>query len=149
MRSVIEARAAELSIEHRVHLAGYVDDLAAAYKAMDVCVLPSILEEGLPTSLLEAQLAGLPIVASDIGGTRETIAVGRTGVLVQPNDPESLAHAIVQLSSDPERLAAMAAAARPWVQQSFPLDRMIGQIRQIYLDALHDRERGESRGNAG
>ena len=63
-------------------------------------------------------------MASDIGGTRETIAVGRTGVLVQPNDPESLAHAIVQLSSDPERLAAMAAAARPWVQQSFPLDRI-------------------------
>jgi glycosyltransferase involved in cell wall biosynthesis len=139
MRSLIEARARKLRVEHRVHLAGYVDDLAAAYKAMDVCVLPSILEEGLPTSLLEAQLAGLPIVASDIGGTRETIAVGRTGVLVQPNDPESLAHAIAQLSSDPERLAAMAAAARPWVEQSFPLDRMIGQIRQIYLDAMHDR----------
>jgi glycosyltransferase involved in cell wall biosynthesis len=120
-----------------VHLAGYVDDLIAAYKAMDVCVLPSILDEGLPTALLEAQLAGLPVVASDIGGTRETIDVGKTGVLVRPNDPDGLARAIGQLESDPERLAAMAAAARPWVEESFPLDRMIGQIRQMYLDALH------------
>lgn len=139
MRPLIEARARDLGVQERVHVAGYVQDLPAAYKAMDLCVLPSILDEGFPTSLLEAQLAGLPIVASDIGGTRETIDPGGTGVLVKPNDPESLAHAIAQLSSEPERLAAMGRAARPWVERNFPLDQMIGQIRQIYLDALKHR----------
>ena len=140
MRAAIEARAATLGVADRIHLAGYVDNLATAYRAMDVCALPSILEEGLPTALLEAQLAGVPIVASDIGGTRETIQVGKTGMLVRPNDADSLADALKELSADRARVAAMAAATRPWVQESFPLDRMITQIRGMYLEALQLRE---------
>ena len=148
MRTAIEAAATERGVADKIHVAGYVDDLAAAYRAMDVCALPSILDEGLPTALLEAQLAGVPIVASDIGGTRETIQEGKTGMLVKPNDAESLAAALRQLSSDSARVAAMAAATRPWIQENFRIDHMIAQLRQIYLDALQLRQRGPLAGAA-
>jgi glycosyltransferase involved in cell wall biosynthesis len=136
MKPLIEARAAELGISDRVHIPGFVEDLPTALRAMDVCVLPSILEEGFPTALVEAQMAGLPVVGSDIGGTRETMIPGETGLLARAGDPDSLAAALARLAADPALRAAMAAAAPAWVQRSFPLSAMMDGIRQMYIDAL-------------
>ncbi len=101
MREPIELRLGQLGLADRATVAGYVDDLPGVLDAMDIFTLPSVLEEGLPTAILEAQAAGLPVVASRIGGTHETIDEGRTGFLTISGDARSLADAIRPLAGDP------------------------------------------------
>jgi glycosyltransferase involved in cell wall biosynthesis len=141
MQPILTRRARELGIEARVRVLGYVDDLPAALRAMDVCVLPSVLDEGFPTVLLEAQLAGVPVVGSDIGGTRETMIPGVTGLLAKSGDPADLASKLDRLRRDPDLREAMAAAGPPWVERTFPLSMMMDGVRQMYLDALALRRR--------
>ncbi|MGH9335038.1 MAG: glycosyltransferase family 4 protein [Vicinamibacteria bacterium] len=145
MRASLERRSEALGVRNRIVFAGYVDDLAAAMRAMDIFALPSILDEGLPTAALEAQAAGLPVIASDIGGTSEAIIPGETGVLVRPKDVHALTAAISALSADEARRAAMGLRARSWVQESFSVDRMMSQITAMYHEALstfRERRRG-------
>ena len=83
-RSALERQVEDLGLSERVRFTGYYEDLPGALRAMDIFVQPSIDHEGFPTSVLEAQAAGLPVIASDIGGTHETLDVGTTGILVPP-----------------------------------------------------------------
>lgn len=135
-RAPLEEDAAALGIRDRVMFAGFCDDLPGALRAMDLFAQPSILEEGFPTSVLEAQVMGLPVIASDIGGTFETIDRDRTGVLVPPCDVEALADALRTLALDTDRRAAMAAAARPWIERSFTLADMVRGVTEAYEEAL-------------
>lgn len=134
-RQPLEALAQLLNIEDKVIFTGFYNDLPGALRAMDIFAQPSILDEGFPTSVLEAQAAGLPVVASDIGGTHETIDVGVTGLLTPPKDAEALAKTIRELVADPARRATMAAAAPLWIERSFTLQQMIEQISATYHEA--------------
>ena len=115
---------------------GFYDDLPGAFNAMDLYALPTVLDEGFPTSVCEAQAAGLPVICSDTGGTRETMDPGRTGVLVPSADPGALADALAGLARDPERRRAMGEAARAWIRRSFTLEDMIAQVGATYEEAL-------------
>lgn len=132
----LRRRAAELGLADRVVFTGFYDDLPGALRAMDLFAQPSVLDEGFPTAVLEAQAAGLPVVASDIGGTWETIDRDKTGLLVPPRDADALAGALRALTGDAGRRAAMAAEARPWIERSFTLDTMIRQMRETYHEAV-------------
>ncbi len=135
-RPDLEAQAAHLGISKHVTFPGFVDDLPSALAAMDIFAQPSVLEEGFPTSVLEAQVAGLPVVASDIGGTKETMDVDATGLLARPGDAGSLAEALEQLVRNPERRRAMGAAAPDWIERSFTLEHMIRQVADTYEEAI-------------
>lgn len=132
----LENLTARLGLEGRVTFTGFYDDLPGALSAMDLLAQPSILEEGFPTSVLEAQLAGLPVVASDIGGTAETMDVPSTGLVVPPGDVPALADALSSLIADPERRAAMGKAARQFVEQTFTLENMVAQVCATYHEAM-------------
>ena len=134
-RERIEAEARRLGLLERLCLAGFYEDLAEVFEAMDVFALPSILEEGLPTSALEAQAAGLPIVASDIGGTRETIDIGGSGFLVPPRNARSLAEALRPLITTEHLRRQMGSRARQHIQQSFTLPSMMAQMTALYHEA--------------
>jgi glycosyltransferase involved in cell wall biosynthesis len=95
----------------RLRLLGYRTDVAAIMAAADIFVLPSHFE-GLPMSVIEAMLTGLPVVASDIRGPREQIVPEVTGLLVPPATVEALAEALCRLVADPELRAAMGEAGR-------------------------------------
>lgn len=136
LRRDLEKYATRLGIRDRVVFTGFCEDLPGALRAMDIFAQPSILEEGLPTSVLEAQAARLPVVASDIGGARETIDVGRTGILVPPRDANALAEALISLVMTPPLFKAMSAAARPWIERSFTLENMVRQVTETYLQAV-------------
>jgi glycosyltransferase involved in cell wall biosynthesis len=136
LREALEAQARTLGIAERVVFAGFYDDIPGALRAMDIFAQPSVDHEGFPTAVLEAQGAGLPVIASDIGGTHETMNVGTTGLLVPPADDAALAGAIDRLCSDAALRAQMAAAARPWIESRFTLPDMIAQMTSLYHEAI-------------
>jgi glycosyltransferase involved in cell wall biosynthesis len=107
----LQARISELGLDDCVRLLGSRTDVADIVASLDVFVLPS-LWEGLPTVILEAMALGMPVVATDIPGTRELVFDGRTGLLAPPRDPAKLADAMVRQYWDRERAQAMASAAR-------------------------------------
>jgi glycosyltransferase involved in cell wall biosynthesis len=86
--------------------------------------------------------AGLPVVASDVGGLRDLIANGRTGVLVPPGNPEALADALELLVANPAAAAAIGRAARLDVHQRYSFDRMTASFEDLYLSSLRGRVSG-------
>ncbi len=111
-QAMLTSRIAALGLERHIILAGRQNDVASLLRGSDVFVLPS-LAEGFALALLEAMAAGLPVVATRVGGAEELITPGVNGFLVPPADPEALATALLNvLALEPAVLAAMRAAAR-------------------------------------
>ncbi len=136
LRPSLERQAQDAGLGSRVHFTGFYDDLPGALRAMDIFAQPSVLDEGFPTAVLEAQLAGLPVIASDVGGTRETMQPGVTGLLVPPRDVEALAEAMRTLAGDPDRRTAMRAAGPEWIRRSFTLEDMVRRVSGVYEKAV-------------
>ncbi len=104
-------RSAQLGIEGSVHFLGVREDMPELLNACDVFALASDWE-GHPLSIMEAMAAGLPVVATAVGGVPEIVANGITGLLVSPGDVAALAEALLWLVRNPERRAGMGATAR-------------------------------------
>ncbi len=102
---------AAAGLEDRLRLLGYRDDVPAVLAASDIFVLPSYYE-GLPMSVIEAMLTGLPVVASDLPGTREQVIPEVTGLLVPPRQAAPLAAALQRLVHNPRLREAMGTAGR-------------------------------------
>ena len=98
-------------LDDRLRLLGYRDDVAAVLAAADIFVLPSYFE-AMPLSVIEAMLVGLPVVASEVGGIREEVVSGVTGLLVAPRQPVPLAGALRHLAGDADLRAKMGCAGR-------------------------------------
>jgi len=115
----------------RLRLLGYREDVANLLAAADVFALASRFE-GLPMSVIEAMLCGLPVVACDIRGPREQVVHGETGLLVPSGDADALATALRDLLADPARRAAMGAAGRARAVDRYDEARIVART----LDAL-------------
>jgi len=135
-KTELEEKTVSLGLSNVVKFAGFCDDLPEALAAMNLFAQPSVQQEGLPTSILEAQSAGLPVIASDIGGVNETLQNNVTGLLVPPGDATALANAIVSLANDAERRRAMGEAGRSRAATEFALNRMVQQVAQTYEEAI-------------
>lgn len=122
----------------RILFLGHRDDVPAVLAESDVYVLPS-RSEAFPNGVIEAMAAGLPVVATAVGGILELVDDGRTGVLVPPDDPAALARAIQRLLDDPARAAALAQAGRAAIAARFSFERMVGAFESMYLDELQRR----------
>lgn len=131
LRSALEAHAAQLGIGDRVRFHGRHAEPRALHAGFDVFVHPS-LAEGLPNAVLEAAASGLPIVATDVGGTREVVVHGRTGLLVPPGSPAALAEAVNELLADPERAGHLGEAAREHAAEWFGMDRFVAETGRLY-----------------
>ncbi len=94
-------------------------------------VLPSWIE-GLPLVVLEAMAAGVPVVATSVGGTPEAVVDGETGLLVPPRDVDALAGAIDALLSDPERAQRLGAAGRRRARERFDADAAAQRVVGLY-----------------
>lgn len=127
------ARAA--GVGRSVRLLGSRDDVPDLLAAADLFVLPSRFE-GLPLALIEAMATGLPVVATRVCGTEEAVEHGRTGLLAESRDPESLARAILAVLTSLDRGAALGAAGRERAAQAFGADRMVRQTLALYRDLL-------------
>jgi glycosyltransferase involved in cell wall biosynthesis len=119
-RPALEQQAAQLGIAGRVVFAGSREDVARLLAAADIFVLPS-LTEALPTVIAEAMAAGLPIVATTVGGIPEMVRHGEAALLVPPADPEALAAAVLRLLANPRQAAAMGRSGRRVVAERFDI----------------------------
>lgn len=143
-RPALERRRAELGLESHVHLAGFRPDARALLRQFTLFVLSSHLE-GLCTSLLDAQVLGVPIVATAVGGVPEVVSDGATGRLVRTLEPEPLAGAILGALGDPALRARWSEAARRSVR-AFGIERTAELTIREYERALADRQAGAKAG---
>jgi glycosyltransferase involved in cell wall biosynthesis len=119
------ALAAELGIGERVQLLGLRDDVAEVLQAADVFVHPAIWSEAFGLTIAEAMAAGLPVVASRVGGIPELVTHGETGLLVPPGDAGALAGALDLLAADGQERARLGANARRRVLERFDLQTSV------------------------
>ncbi|APR83546.1 Poly(glycerol-phosphate) alpha-glucosyltransferase [Minicystis rosea] len=130
----LEARAAEPDLRGAVTFAGERGEVAPLYAAFDVFALAS-RSEGISLTLLEAAAAGLPIVATRVGGNGEVVADGRSGILVPPADPIAFANALADVAARSDR-ADLGAAGRARVEQRFSAERMARAYHALYAELL-------------
>lgn len=125
----------ESGLRHRLHLLGYRHDIPRLMNEADLLVHPAH-QEPLGRVLLEAAASGLPIVATDVGGTREILADGVSARLVPPGDLVSLAAAIAKVASSPEMRSRFAAAARERIESQFTIERAVERLAAVWDDVL-------------
>jgi glycosyltransferase involved in cell wall biosynthesis len=130
-RPRLEALAAELGLGDTLLMLGARGDVPDVLQALDVAVASSDFE-GSPLSVMEYMEAGLPVVATDVGGLAQIVHDGVHGVLVARRDPVALAGAIDGLLADPRRRRALGAAGRERRRAEFDLDVMVARIEQLY-----------------
>jgi glycosyltransferase involved in cell wall biosynthesis len=138
LRDDLARQAADLGVLESVRFVGQLPDVRVALCAMDVFVLPSNAE-GMPNALLEAMAARRAVVATEVGGMREVVDGGRTGVLVPPQDPEALGRAILHLLADPAGARRLGDAAQSWVAREFSARAMVGRLERLYEERLAAR----------
>jgi glycosyltransferase involved in cell wall biosynthesis len=134
-RKKLEDTAAQLGLAGRVEFLGWVDDINLILPRWDVFVMPS-LEEGFPIAALDAMAAGLPVIASSIGGIPELVMDGETGWLVPPADVETLVSRLRLLLRNPEQRRSMGAAAQARVRDHFSAAQMMENFAQLYEELL-------------
>jgi glycosyltransferase involved in cell wall biosynthesis len=133
-REAVAAEVRRLGLDDAVALLGPRDDVGALLRAADVFVLSST-SEGFPMSVLEAMAAGLPVVASAVGGVPEAVDA-TTGALVPPRDAEALALALARLVADPELRERQGAAARRRVERDFSVEAFQQAHLEVYRAAI-------------
>ena len=127
----LERLASTLAVSDRVHFLGQRNDVPSLLMAMDIYAMASH-EEGSSNALLEAMAAGLPIVATDAGGSREALDDGRAGMLVPPHDPGSLSLAIGKLLDDDVLRSQVASKAKACAQ-AYSIPEMVEAHTKLYF----------------
>lgn len=130
-RAGLERLARECGVGEAVRFAGWVEDIADVYRALDVFLFPSVAEP-LGTSLLAAMAHGLPVVARRGGAVAEVIAHGANGLMMDGADPAALAAAVISLVDDPGMAERIGRAARQTIEQGFSADRMVENTVAVY-----------------
>jgi glycosyltransferase involved in cell wall biosynthesis len=143
-RARLEARARAGGVAAAFAFLGHCEDVAERMAAAGAFVLPS-RSEAFPNALLEAMAAGLPVVATRVGGIREMVEDGRTGLLVPPDDPARLADALCRVMGDRDFGARLGIAARAQAETRYSFERLVAAFESLYLTELGQRSSDDSR----
>jgi glycosyltransferase involved in cell wall biosynthesis len=138
LRTALETQAAPLG--DAVAFLGFRDDVAQIAAATDLAVLSSD-NEGTPVALIEAAAAGVPALATGVGGVGDIVLDGRTGHLVAPGDVEGLAAGLVAAARDRVGLRRLGVAAREHVAARYGAARLVGDVDALYTELIAARER--------
>jgi glycosyltransferase involved in cell wall biosynthesis len=135
IEKVLRNRVSELGLDRNFHFAGQISDrnrLLQYYQKASIFVLPSLYEGGWPYSLLEAMSCGAASIATDVGGNREVMADGETGLLVPSRDSKALAGAILKLLDNKELRHRIGANARKRITNSYDWKLVVDRVEAIY-----------------
>jgi glycosyltransferase involved in cell wall biosynthesis len=139
----IRARIAASELGERYHLTGFRKDMLQVMASFDLVALTSVAREASSTVLKQAGALGIPVVATNLGGTCEVVDDGRTGLLVPPGDVPALARAMETLLKDRARASAMGAAGKEKVLREFTAAAIAERTEALYQQAL--QARGDTR----
>jgi glycosyltransferase involved in cell wall biosynthesis len=131
-------RVKELGLASRFHFAGYRTDTQRFLREFDISILPS-LTEGLSNTLMESMAAGLPVVATRVGGTPELVSHEQTGLLVNPQDAASLGQSISRLLDNPVFAQRLGAAGRSHILDHFSMEQSVSSTETLYSELLQGR----------
>ena len=138
-RARILHTARDLGLEDRVRLHGHVDPATVSSHLQRAdALLHASLSEGLPNVVLEAMACALPVVATDVGGTREALRDGVEGFVIPPRDPKAAAAALRTLWRDPELRERMGSAGRARVEAEFTVERLTDEWVELYERVVRD-----------
>jgi glycosyltransferase involved in cell wall biosynthesis len=122
-----------LELGEQVHLLGIRNDVSDLMMKADIFVMSS-RSEGMPIALLEAMSAGLPIIATRVGGIAEVVNDNVEGILVSPESPDKLAKAILQLIQNPEMRLRMGKRACQKIEEKYTIEHMCTQYENLILN---------------
>jgi glycosyltransferase involved in cell wall biosynthesis len=142
LREALQAQANAAGLAQHIHFLGNRSDVAALLAASDGFVLPS-LWEGLPMALLEAMASSLPIIATEVSGTKQVMVAGETGLLVPPGNVPHLESAMLELLGNPERCQAMGAAAHRRVDALFSARKQAEEHLALFEQAWAHQQHAE------
>lgn len=137
LRSQLEGLAREV-LGDRVEFLGWVNELVDLYAALDVVVLTS-KNEGTPVALIEAAAAGLPVVATDVGGVSDVVQHSQTGYLANMRDANELASYVSSLVEDEALAGSFGRAGRQWVASRFGAERLLDDVASLYSELIVPR----------
>lgn len=136
-KSKLEELARSLGIVEKVHFLGWRDDVPNLIRQSDIIVAPSICKEAFSYFVLEAMIAGKPVVASDIGGISELISDNPAGgILVRPGDAKHLAESIIWLIKDPEKRKNLSHEAQKKSKNKFSIYKQVSSLEEIYWNLI-------------
>jgi len=134
----LEERVKELGIEKQVKFLGLRQDVRDLLKEADCLVLSTNIPEGFGRAVIEAGATGTAVCASEIGGIKEIIDNGVSGLLFPPRDPYKMAGAIIKMLSDIELRKRCAGALRKKVEENFTLEKMARATLAVYEEAVRN-----------
>ena len=137
-RERLVALTAERGMVETVTFAGFREDVPDLLRAADVFVLPT-LWDALPTVVIEAMAARIPVVASRVGGIPDMVSDGIQGRLIPPDDPSALGEAIAEILKDDLMRGAMAMAARHRTESDFSIVGQVGKLTALYRELVEAR----------
>ena len=131
----LKQEVADLGIEDSVIFTGFLSDTRIVTSLLDIVLVPSIIPEACPRTIIEAMAVGKPVIATPLGGSKELVTP-ETGILVPPEDALAVADAITTLAADQERLTVMGNAARDRAVQLFSSEKNTALTEAVYADLL-------------
>lgn len=132
MREKLEKQKKALGLS-MVNFLGSRDDVPSLLNKTDIFVLPTI-NDSLPISIIEAMHSGTAVISTNCGGIPELIKHNKTGIIVEPGDPEQLAHALKFLITNKEVRNKMSTTAKNHAKNHLTVDSMVGKIKHLYTD---------------
>jgi glycosyltransferase involved in cell wall biosynthesis len=122
-----------------IHFTSWRSDMTKVYAGLDIVTLTS-LNEGTPVTLIEAQASNKPIVSTDVGGVRDILEEGVTGLLSPSNDMESFVNNLVNVIEKKELRESMGAAGYTNVFEKFSYRRLVGDVRSLYETLIYEKK---------
>lgn len=137
-RRELEDMVKNLGISEYVIFTGFVENIPEIYSLADVAILSS-WSEGVPQGLLQAMAAGIPVVATKVGGVPEVVVNDETGILVKAGDPESFAKGIIRILKNTSLSLRLAENARNIVAEKYSVSNMLNKLESLYQDLLKEK----------
>jgi len=125
----------DLGVEDSVIFTGFLSDTRIVTSLIDIVLVPSIIPEACPRTIIEAMAVGKPVISTPLGGSKELVT-RETGILVPPEDASAIADAIATLATDRERLKAMSEASRNRAEQLFSSQKNTALTESVYAELL-------------
>lgn len=139
MQAKLTAKTRSLALDEHVVWLGEAGSIHEILAGCDLSVLPSH-QEGFPNSIVEAMAAGLPTIATAVGGTAEAFIDGTHGILVPPHDPDALSNAILRLAADPHLRTKMGTAAAEYAASEYTIEACVSRYAALYEALLTGEE---------